>query len=94
MFFNCYSFINILQQLSFPSTQSSHGTAGFTFSLSGNNDIEGPQGAFECVQQTGAKSLESLGVLPCKMRIQAKEDVYETTRHRMAAVEENNKNKW
>ncbi|XP_076664410.1 suppressor of Triplolethal [Andrena cerasifolii] len=80
-------------QLSFPSTQSSHGSAGFTFSLSDNQDIEGPQGGFECIQQTGPKSLESLGALPCKMRIQANDDVYETTRHRMAVAEENNKNK-
>ncbi|KAK2583444.1 hypothetical protein KPH14_009418 [Odynerus spinipes] len=80
-------------QLSFPSTQSSHGSAGFTFSLSGNQDIEGPQGGFECIQQTGPTSLESLGALPCKMRIQANDDVYETTRHRMAVAEENNKNK-
>ncbi|XP_015604168.1 RNA polymerase II elongation factor Ell isoform X2 [Cephus cinctus] len=80
-------------QLSFPSTQSNHGSAGFTFSLSGNQDIEGPQGGFECVQQTGPKSLESLGALPCKMRIQANDDVYETTRHRMAVAEENSKNK-
>lgn len=80
-------------QLSFPSTQSNHGSTGFTFSLSGNQDIEGPQGSFECIQQTGPKSLESLGALPCKMRIQANDDVYETTRHRMAVAEENNKNK-
>ncbi|XP_076227625.1 suppressor of Triplolethal isoform X2 [Nomia melanderi] len=40
-------------QLSFPSTQSSHGSAGFTFSLSGSQDTEGPQGGFECIQQTG-----------------------------------------
>ncbi|XP_043505857.1 RNA polymerase II elongation factor Ell-like [Polistes fuscatus] len=80
-------------QLSFPSTQSSHGSAGFTFSLSGNQDIEGPQGGFECIQQTGPTSLESLGALPYKMRIQANDDVYETTRHRMAVAEENNKNK-
>ncbi|XP_066599287.1 RNA polymerase II elongation factor Ell [Prorops nasuta] len=80
-------------QLSFPSTQSSHGSAGFTFSLSGNQDIEGPQGGFECIQQTGPETLESLGALPCKMRIQANDDVYETTRHRMAVAEENNKNK-
>ncbi|XP_014211973.1 RNA polymerase II elongation factor Ell [Copidosoma floridanum] len=38
-------------------------------------------------------NLESLGALPCKMRIQANDDVYETTRHRMHAAEENNKNK-
>ncbi|XP_003395885.1 RNA polymerase II elongation factor Ell [Bombus terrestris] len=80
-------------QLSFPPTQSNHGSTGFTFSLSGNQDIEGPQGSFECVQQTSPKSLESLGALPCKMRIQANDDVYETTRHRMAVAEENNKNK-
>ncbi|XP_026666494.1 RNA polymerase II elongation factor Ell isoform X2 [Ceratina calcarata] len=79
-------------QLSFPSTQSSHGSAGFTFSLSGNQDIEGPQGGFECIQQTGP-NLESLGALPCKMRIQANDDVYETTRHRMVVAEENSKNK-
>ncbi|KOX76737.1 RNA polymerase II elongation factor ELL2, partial [Melipona quadrifasciata] len=110
------------QQLSFPSTQSSHGSAGFTFSLSGNQDIGGPQAGFECIQQTSAKekkgrekrrrglvlatyrslysgpfflcrSLESLGALSCKMRIQANDDVYETTRHRMVVAEENNKNK-
>ncbi|KAK1128392.1 hypothetical protein K0M31_002856 [Melipona bicolor] len=80
-------------QLSFPSTQSSHGSAGFTFSLSGNQDIGGPQAGFECIQQTSARSLESLGALSCKMRIQANDDVYETTRHRMVVAEENNKNK-
>ncbi|XP_031781890.1 RNA polymerase II elongation factor Ell isoform X3 [Nasonia vitripennis] len=78
-------------KLSFPSTKSSHGN--FTFSLSSNQDIEGPQGGFECVQQTGPKNLQSLGTLPCKMRIQANDDVYETTRHRMHVAEENNKNK-
>ncbi|XP_068986727.1 RNA polymerase II elongation factor Ell isoform X2 [Bombus flavifrons] len=81
------------RQLSFPPTQSNHGSTGFTFSLSGNQDIEGPQGSFECIQQTNLKNLESLGALPCKMRIQANDDVYETTRHRMAVAEENNKNK-
>ncbi|KAF3422294.1 hypothetical protein E2986_03464, partial [Frieseomelitta varia] len=88
-------------QLSFPSTQSSHGSTGFTFSLSGNQDIGGPQAGFECIQQTSARgpfflcrSLESLGALSCKMRIQANDDVYETTRHRMVVAEENNKNKW
>ncbi|XP_029174532.1 RNA polymerase II elongation factor Ell [Nylanderia fulva] len=75
------------------SIPSSHGLIGFTFSLSSNQDIEGPQGGFECVRQTGPKSLESLGAIPCKMRIQANDDVYETTRHRMAVAEENNKNK-
>ncbi|XP_033224966.1 RNA polymerase II elongation factor Ell-like isoform X2 [Belonocnema kinseyi] len=79
-------------RLSFPSSQSSHGTANFTFSLSGNQDIEGPQGGFECIQQTGP-GLESLGTIPSKMRIHANDDVYETTRHRMAVAEENNKNK-
>lgn len=40
------------------------------------------------------RSLESLGAIPYKMRIRANDDVYETTRHRMAVAEENNKNKW
>ena len=39
-------------------------------------------------------SLENLGSLPYKIRIQAKDDVYETTRRRMAVAEENIKNKW
>lgn len=78
-------------KLSFPSTQSSNGTAKFVFTLSSNTDIEGPQGSFECVQQTDTKNLESLGALPCRMRIQANDDVYEKTRHRMAVCEENNK---
>jgi len=40
------------------------------------------------------RNLENLGTLSYKMRIQANDDVYETTRHRMAVAEENNKNKW
>ncbi|XP_018306154.1 LOW QUALITY PROTEIN: RNA polymerase II elongation factor Ell [Mycetomoellerius zeteki] len=70
-----------------------NGVARFTFSISSSQDMEGSQGGFELAQQTGPKSLESLGAIPYKMRIQANDDVYETTRHRMAVVEENNKNK-
>ncbi|XP_057334986.1 RNA polymerase II elongation factor Ell-like isoform X2 [Microplitis mediator] len=80
-------------RLSFPSPQSNHGSVDFTFSLSDGHDVEGPQGAFECIQQTNPNNLESLGTMPYKMRIHANEDVYETTRHRMAVAEENNKNK-
>lgn len=85
--------IQFLQSEGKLSIPSNHGLIGFTFSLSSNQDIEGPQGGFECVRQTGSKNLESLGAIPCKMRIQANDDVYETTRHRMAVAEENNKNK-
>lgn len=85
--------IQFLQNEGKLSIPSIHGYTGFTFSLSSNQDIEGPQGGFECVRQTGPKSLESLGAIPYKMRIQANDDVYETTRHRMAVAEENNKNK-
>ncbi|XP_018339357.1 PREDICTED: RNA polymerase II elongation factor Ell isoform X1 [Trachymyrmex septentrionalis] len=77
-------------RLSIPSI---NGVARFTFSISSSQDMEGSQGGFELAQQTGPKSLESLGAIPYKMRIQANDDVYETTRHRMAVVEENNKNK-
>lgn len=72
-------------QIVFPS-QTSH--SNFTFSLSSNQD-----GGFECIQQTGPKNLEKLGTLPCKMQIQANDDVYETTKQRLHVVEENNKNK-
>ncbi|KDR23417.1 hypothetical protein L798_05389 [Zootermopsis nevadensis] len=103
----------MLQHLSFPSSESSNGQAGFNFCLSSTADTEGPQGSFECIQQTVSKakeaastsetsvnfcqtakynnpkdshlhacrSLESLGALQCKMRIQANDDVYETTLH-------------
>jgi hypothetical protein len=40
------------------------------------------------------RSLRSLGALQCKMRIQANDDVYETTLHRLAAAEENHKKSW
>ncbi|XP_071564977.1 RNA polymerase II elongation factor ELL [Temnothorax nylanderi] len=76
--------------LSIPSID---GVSRFTFSISSSQDTEGSQGGLECAQQTGPKSLESLGTIPYKMRIQANDDVYETTRHRMAVAEENNKNK-
>ncbi|XP_071450365.1 RNA polymerase II elongation factor Ell [Hetaerina americana] len=76
-------------QLSFPSPQNGHGPA-FHFSLSGNEDIEGPQGSFECLQSK-SKSFECMGALPCKMRIQANEDVYAATKHRMAVAEEQHK---
>nr|CAD7447561.1 unnamed protein product [Timema bartmani] len=82
---------NTPQRLAFPSTESSHGQTNFTFSLSSNSDIEGPQGSFECIQQSRSKVLELLGAVPCKMRIQAKEDAFETTRNRVAVVEENYK---
>lgn len=85
--------IQFLQNEGKLSIPSIHGYTGFTFSLSSNQDIEGPQGGFECIRQTGPKNLESLGAIPYKMRIQANDDVYETTRHRMAVAEENNKNK-
>ncbi|EZA60325.1 RNA polymerase II elongation factor ELL [Ooceraea biroi] len=106
-----------------PSGQG-HGSAVFTFSLSSNQDMEGPQGGFECVQQIGPnpaiplelyagtlirtlgrmnqplsrfsrfrRSLEGLGAIPYRMRIQANDEVYETTRYRMAVAEENSKNK-
>lgn len=40
------------------------------------------------------RSLEGLGAIPYRMRIQANDEVYETTRYRMAVAEENSKNKW
>uniref|UniRef100_A0A023F1T6 Putative rna polymerase ii elongation factor n=1 Tax=Triatoma infestans TaxID=30076 RepID=A0A023F1T6_TRIIF len=77
--------------LSLPCGPSARGRAGFKFSLSSNADIEGPQGSFECIQHTGQRCLESVGSLPCKMRVQANEDVYETTKNRMQAAEKQQK---
>ncbi|XP_055706522.1 RNA polymerase II elongation factor Ell [Phlebotomus papatasi] len=74
--------------ISFPSVSSSGGQK-FSFSLS---EIEGPAGSFECIQQSQGQ-LDVLGTLSNKMRIHANDDVYETTKHRMAVAEENQKNK-
>lgn len=60
----------------------------FSFNISPNSD-EG--NIVECLQSTGSRALESLGVLSHTINIQAKEDSYETTKHRMAAVEEQQK---
>ncbi|XP_055537943.1 RNA polymerase II elongation factor Ell isoform X2 [Wyeomyia smithii] len=73
--------------LSFPSSTSNG--QKFSFSIT---DIEG-NGSIECIQQNQGQQLQNMGHIPHKMRIQATEDVYETTRHRMAAAEENQKNK-
>nr|XP_018905239.1 PREDICTED: RNA polymerase II elongation factor Ell [Bemisia tabaci] len=81
-------------RLSFPSISQPAqrgGRVGFNFSLSNNADIEGPQGSFECIKQNGPKCLETVGSLQCKMRIHANEDIYEATRSRMAAVEQQQK---
>ncbi|XP_058805746.1 RNA polymerase II elongation factor Ell [Phymastichus coffea] len=78
--------------LFFPSIKSEH-NGNYTFTLSNDQDIEGTQGGFECIQKTGPKTMDSLGSLACKMRVNANDDIFETTRHRMHAVEVNNKNK-
>ncbi|KAK5649180.1 hypothetical protein RI129_000209 [Pyrocoelia pectoralis] len=80
-------------QLSFPSFQN--GITSFNFSMSTTADMEGPGGSFECIQQLSPPrgSLETLGVVPYKIRIHANDDIYEATRHRMTVAEENHKNK-
>ncbi|RZF36316.1 hypothetical protein LSTR_LSTR006580 [Laodelphax striatellus] len=78
--------------LSLPSSQSARAT-DFNFSLTSNEDIEGPQGSFECIQQVAPRCLESVGALHCKMRVQAKDDVYDKTRQKMAEAEEMHKTK-
>ncbi|CAG0884612.1 unnamed protein product [Cyprideis torosa] len=64
------------------------GETAFNFALSSTSDLEGPQGSFDCIQQCGRRSLESLGPVRTRLRIQATEDSYETTRLRMSRVEE------
>ncbi|XP_046444893.1 RNA polymerase II elongation factor Ell-like [Daphnia pulex] len=77
-------------RLWFPSAEEGRGSA-FSFNLSSSSVAGGPQGSFECVQQCGYQSLESLGVMGLKMNIKAKDDVYEATRQRMAVAEEESK---
>ncbi|XP_065090111.1 RNA polymerase II elongation factor Ell isoform X2 [Ochlerotatus camptorhynchus] len=73
--------------LSFPS--SGNNVQKFSFSIS---DIDGG-GSIECIQQNQGQQLQNMGHIQHKMRIHANDDVYERTRHRMAAVEETQKNK-
>lgn len=84
-------FFCLSQFLSFPS--ATNGDQKFSFQIQESKD-QGPQGSFECVQQNSQKHLETLGLLPYRMRIQANDDVYETTRTKMAKESENSKNKW
>lgn len=72
--------------LSFPS--GGNNVQKFNFSIT---DID--TGSIECIQQAQGQ-LQNMGHIPHKMRIHANDDVYETTRHRLAAAEENQKNKW
>ncbi|EEB10116.1 conserved hypothetical protein [Pediculus humanus corporis] len=53
--------------------------------------LNADEGTFECLQSKGSRALESCGPLSHTMCIQAKEDVYEATRNRMAEVEEQQK---
>ncbi|XP_063709535.1 RNA polymerase II elongation factor Ell isoform X2 [Culicoides brevitarsis] len=75
--------------LTFPSA---NGEQKFSFQINESKD-QGPQGSLECVQQNSQRTLETLGTLPYRMRIQANDDVYETTRHKMAKETENIKTK-
>ncbi|XP_015903505.1 RNA polymerase II elongation factor ELL2 [Parasteatoda tepidariorum] len=61
-------------------------TLTYGFSLA-NIEADGPQGSFECLRQSGQRSLDSLGCMHLKMHIHANEDSYENTRVKMAAVE-------
>ncbi|KAJ6646750.1 RNA polymerase II elongation factor Ell [Pseudolycoriella hygida] len=76
--------------LSFPSVTNNNGGQKFSFSIVQRDWI---QGSFDCIQQNQNQQLDVLGTMTHKMRIHANEDVYEATRHRMAAVEETQKNK-
>lgn len=80
-------FVNGEGYLSFPS--SGNNVQKFSFSIS---DIEGG-GSIECIQQNQGQQLQNMGHIQHKMRIHANDDVYERTKHRMAAAEETQKNK-
>lgn len=62
----------------------------FSFSLA---DIEETQGSFECLQQASGQ-MNLLGPVQYKMRVQAQEDVYETTRRNALVAAQNHKRNW
>ncbi|GIX79754.1 hypothetical protein CDAR_495101 [Caerostris darwini] len=68
----------------------SNGKQTFGFTLS-NVEADGPHGSFECLRQTGHRSIESLGCMQMKMHIHATEDSYENTKVKMASIEEQQK---
>uniref|UniRef100_A0A182FLV7 Uncharacterized protein n=1 Tax=Anopheles albimanus TaxID=7167 RepID=A0A182FLV7_ANOAL len=70
--------------LSFPS--GGNNVQKFNFSIT---DFD--TGSIECIQQTQGQ-LQNMGHIPHKMRIHANDDVYEATRNRFTAAEENQKN--
>lgn len=76
--------------INLPKSDNGCNKQSYSFSLS-NVETEGPQGGFECLRQSGLRSLESLGCMLHKMQIHANEDSYEKTRVKMAAVEKENK---
>lgn len=62
--------------------------AQFKFNVISNVIMQGRQGRFECIQhKKGNKQLVKFGQLTHRLRIHANEDVYETTKNRMAAIE-------
>ncbi|XP_053954748.1 RNA polymerase II elongation factor Ell [Anastrepha ludens] len=54
--------------------------------------IDDVEGSLECIQQT-AEGLDVLGSIPYRMRIHANDDIYDTTRTKMAIAEETEKSK-
>lgn len=87
---NLYLFF-CFQVLLFPTLANND--RKFNFSVT---EFEGSQGSFELIQQStqNGRLLETLGAMPTKMLIQANDDVYEATKHRMAVAEEIKKDKW
>ncbi|KAK7602478.1 hypothetical protein V9T40_008067 [Parthenolecanium corni] len=63
--------------------------AQFKFDVISNDTMQGKQGRFECVQhRRGSRQLLKYGHFTQRLRIHANEDVYETTKNRMAAIEQ------
>lgn len=87
-----YQFVVLfVQHLSIPSAGAAHSHV-FNFSLAPTAQAE--EGTFDCLRSQGGRSLHAVGSLSHQMWIQANDDVYETTRHRMAVAEEMSKKNW
>lgn len=79
----------------FPSATSADGTTAANGPADGRKfgfAIDDVEGSLECIQQSGA-DLDVLGSLNYRMRIHANDDVYDTTRKKMAIAEEAEKGK-
>lgn len=85
-------------QISIPISRIGGGGNGkeqfhFKFTITVDQDVAKSRNLFECYHYKRNNVLESIGSLERKLCILANDDIYETTKNRMAAIEEQQKSR-